>query len=141
MAKKTAAPQVPGPDAIQIPRTERYLRNRPFLVIEVIQRVAKDVNTTKAGWKDVTGNLSVFEKPSVVDRINATHERNATVIIDVMKGTCVKNGFTGAENQEVVAHYMEKYRPQVAEAMDIWLSRVAQKVVDKRVADGTYSAA
>jgi hypothetical protein len=139
-SKVAADPNAPA-DAVQIPRTERYLRNRPFLVIEMTRRPAKGVNTAVKGWADVTGNMASFEKAGVVDRVNTTHQINANVIIDVMKGVCVKNGFAGASDQEVVQHYMEKYRPQVAEAMDIWLSRLAQKVVDKNISDGVYSAA
>ncbi len=127
----------------QLPRNDRYLRNRPFLCIEFIRRPAKGVNTAKAGWQDVTGNLSTFEKPSVVDRVNDTQLVKSGVIIDVLNGKVVKNGFPETPEEEVVNYFLSKYKEQVTEAMDIWLSRVAQKVADKKaapVADGVYSA-
>lgn len=140
----TETPQVPGPVPV-LPKTERYLRNRPFLVINTVSRRAEGVKTEKKGWMGVTGNVENFEQPVVVDRVNDTHLRNASVIIDVLNATVVKNRFSEATDEEIVNHYMNKYRAQLTEAMDLWLSQVAQKAVsaeqDKRAKDGTYSIA
>ena len=134
---------VPGP-APQIPTSGKYLRNRPFLVISLIRRPAKDVNTSKKGWMDVTGNFDTFEQPVLVDRINATHLRNANVIIDVMNAKCIKSSFTNTPPEEVVNHFLEKYRDQVTQAMDVWLSQIAALRVDveqkSKPVDAVYSA-
>ena len=142
MPKSKAA--VPAPNPVQIPRTEKYLRNRPFLVIGIISRPSQGVNTSKPGWAGVTGSTTVYEQPSLVDRVNDSHLKNASVIIDVINGKIVKNTFKDTPASEVVNHYLEKYRPQVTEAMDIWLNQVAAKVAKetpKPSVDATYSIA
>lgn len=132
------------------PRKERYLRNRPFLIIKIARRPATGTNvrTEQKGWGDEPGKWSTFEQPSVVDRVNATHQRDAAVIIDVLNGTVVKNQFIDNSAEEVVNHYLNKYKAQVTQAMDIWLTQTAQKVARETAAtsgisvtDGTFSAA
>lgn len=104
------------------------LRNRPFLVINTIQRPAAGVNTSKKGWGDTQGAWTIFEVPAVIDRVSNKHMREATVIIDVMATNCVKNRFDTVTEDEVVAHYLTKYKPQVAEAMDLWLSKMSKRI-------------
>lgn len=123
-----------------LPKQDRYLRNRPFLCIEFVNRPAKGVKTEKAGWKDITGSEAQFEKPYVVDRVNDIQMRNANIIVDVLNGVCVKNGFPDTPSDQVAHHFLERYREQVKEAMDIWLTKAAQKVVAQNTADGVYSA-
>lgn len=136
--------------ATAAPRKERYLRNRPFLIIKISRRPAKaaNVRTEMKGWGDDPGKWSTFEQPSVVDRVNSIHEREAAVIIDVLNGTVVKNQFSGNSDEEVVNHYLTKYKAQVTQAMDIWLTQTAQKVARETavetgvsVTDGTFTAA
>jgi hypothetical protein len=122
-----------------LPRTEKYLRNRPFLLVSLIRRPAKGVHTNQKGYTEVTGNLTTFEQPSLVDRVNDIHLRTSNVIIDVLNGKIVKNSFQTPDD-EVVHHYLEKYREQVTEAMDVWLSHVAAKQAAKQApADATYT--
>jgi hypothetical protein len=104
------------------------LRNRPFLVINTIQRPAAGMNTSKKGWGDTQGAWTIFEIPAVIDRVSNKHMREATVIIDVMATNCVKNRFDTVTEDEVVAHYLTKYKPQVAEAMDLWLSKMSKRI-------------
>lgn len=121
---------------------EKYNRNRPFLIINIITRATKGVKTEVKGWQDTTGNLTSYEQPSLVDRVNDVHMRNANVIIDVLNGKAIKNSFADTPDDQVVQHYMEKYRPQVTEAMDIWLSqKAAQKAASQKATDGVYSIA
>lgn len=121
-------------------RNEKYPRNRPFLTITFIRRPEKGVNTSKFGWMEVTGNVNTFEQPILVDRINATHMIKANVIIDVLNGKCVKNYFEKTPDDEVVTYFLEKYRDQVKEAMDVWLSQAAGKVASTKSVDAVYSA-
>ncbi|RYD47073.1 MAG: hypothetical protein EOP83_28635, partial [Verrucomicrobiaceae bacterium] len=92
------------------------LRNRPFLVVNTITRPSRGVNTSKAGWANDRNNWELFENPSVTDRVSAKIMREATIIIDVMSGECVKSRFE-VDEAEVVEHYMTKYKPHIAEAM------------------------
>ena len=120
-----------------IPRTEKYLRNRPFLLIGITRRPAKahNVRTETKGWGDNPGHWETFEQPMLTDRVNGTHMTNYAVIIDVINGKVVKNQFTQNSDEEVVNHYLQKYRPQVTEAMDVWLSQLAQKVAKETAAE------
>ncbi|RYD26060.1 MAG: hypothetical protein EOP89_07825 [Lysobacteraceae bacterium] len=86
------------------------------------------MNTSKKGWADDKANWAIFEVPSVTDRVSSKVMREATVIIDVMGSAVVKNRFDQVSSDEVVTHYMTKYKPQVAEAMDIWLSRMSKRI-------------
>lgn len=104
------------------------LRNRPFLIVNTIQRPAKGVNTSKKGWADNRDNWAIFENPSVVDRVSNKIMREATVIVDVMSQKVVKSRFDNVSNDEVATHYIEKYREQVKEAMDIWLTRMSRRI-------------
>jgi hypothetical protein len=104
------------------------LRNRPFLVIKTIQRPVKPSITRRKGWAEAEGNWQIFEHTSVVDRVSDKTLREATVIIDVMRSTCVTNRFSHVTDTEVVHHYLGKYGTQVKEAMGLWLRKTAQKM-------------
>lgn len=104
------------------------LRNRPFLVVNTLTRPAKGVKTEQKGWGENRENWSLFEVPSVTDRVTNRIMREATIIIDVMSGSCVKSRFDQVSDDEVVEHYLTKYRPQVAEAMDVWLSQMTRRI-------------
>jgi hypothetical protein len=52
----------------------------------------------------------------------------ATVIVDVMSSSVVKNRFDNVSDAEVVNHYLTKYKPQVSEAIDIWLTRMSKRI-------------
>jgi hypothetical protein len=77
----------------------------------------------------------------LVDRVSNVHLRNANVIIDVLNGKAVKNSFSDTPSEDVVHHYMEKYRPQVTEAMELWLSQKAAQKAASQKSDGVYSVA
>lgn len=130
---------------------DRYLRNRPFLVINTVRRPSSKARTNKAGWAEDETNWEVFEQPVLVDRVNAVHMRDATVIIDVMKAEVVKTRFADNSPEEVVNYYLNKYREQISEAMGVWLNNMSKKVAanmrreDELAAvaakiDATYSA-
>lgn len=104
----------------------KNLRNRPFLCVNTISRPAKGVNTSVKGWSDNPNAWAIFEQPYVVDRVSNKVMREATVVIDVMGSAVVKNRFSEVPDSQVVEHYMNKYREQVAEAMNIWLTKVSK---------------
>ncbi len=150
MTEETTTAEIAAEDAIvnepvelaapapALPRTEKYLRNRPFLLVGITRRPAKasNVKTEIKGWGDNPGHWDTFEQPMLTDRVNGTHMLNYAVIIDVINGKVVKNQFSASNSdEEVVNHYLQKYRPQVTEAMDVWLSQLAQKVAKQTAAE------
>lgn len=150
MTEETTTAEVAAEDAIvnepvemaapapALPRTEKYLRNRPFLLVGITRRPAKasNVKTEIKGWGDNPGHWDTFEQPMLTDRVNGTHLTKYAVIIDVINGKIVKNQFAASNSdEEVVNHYLQKYRPQVTEAMDVWLSQLAQKVAKQTAAE------
>ena len=150
MTEETTTAEVAAEDAIvnepvemaapapALPRTEKYLRNRPFLLVGITRRPTKasNVKTEIKGWGDNPGHWDTFEQPMLTDRVNGTHLTNYAVIIDVINGKIVKNQFAASNSdEEVVNHYLQKYRPQVTEAMDVWLSQLAQKVAKQTAAE------
>ena len=129
--------EVAAPSPV-IPRTEKYLRNRPFLLISIARRPAKasNVKTEVKGWGENSGHWDTFEQPLLTDRVNSTHMTNYAVIIDVINGKVVKNQYASMNSdEEVVNHFLQKYRPQVTEAMEVWLSQLSQKIVAQTAAE------
>jgi hypothetical protein len=112
-----------------LPKSEKALRNRPFLLVTIIRRPKSSTKTNQAGWTKIESNWESFEQPLLVDRINATHIRNANIIIDVINTKAVKNSFTSNTDEEVVEHYLNKYRQHVTQAMDVWLTQHAKNSV------------
>lgn len=118
---------------------ERYLRRRPFLVIYEIMRPGRDengnpVNTSKAGWKDVPGQLVPFERPLLVDRVSAKQMTEAAFIIDIINRRIVKNRYSSSQYdpEAFLSHYTEKYAEQITEALRIWAHRSALDISTKR---------
>lgn len=111
------------------PRTERYLRNRPFLMVSIAARPARGVHTHVKGWGDTYTNWEQTEQRIVTDRVNAVHLRDYNVIIDVLNRKIVKNVFKeNTPDDEVVNHFMNRYQNEIQEAMDIWMRDFAAKV-------------
>lgn len=132
------APVEMAPPTTHLPRTEKYLRNRPFLLVSLARRPSKgsNVKTEVKGWGDNPGHWDTFEQPMLTDRVNSTHLSKYAVIIDVINGKIVKNQFSETNSdEEVVNHFLQKYRPQVSEAMEVWLSQLAQKVAKETAAE------
>ncbi len=106
---------------------DRYLRNRPFLTVSVIQRAAPHVNTSKRGWQKEEGAMQTFEQVGFVDRINNNRGQFA-VIIDIINSAVIQNSSNLSDN-EVMANYLSKYRDQVTQSLTIWAQREAAKAV------------
>lgn len=133
----------PTSSPLEDAKNERYLRNRPFLVVNILQRPSKSVKTEVKGWRDITGNVENFENPYVVDRINDTHLKNAAIIVDVLRSECVKNQFE-SPNDEVAKYYINKYQSQITQATEIWLTNQIRNKTDNKTAssvDAVYTMA
>lgn len=132
-----AAASTDATTALAAPRQEKYLRNRPFLLVGITRRPTKasNVRTHVKGWGDNPGHWDTFETPSLVDRVNGTHLTNSAVIIDVLNTKIVKNQFSDTPDEQVVQHYMNKYSAQITEAMNIWLSQLSKKVAEINAAN------
>lgn len=106
---------------------DRYLRNRPFLIVKIVQRPARGVKTEIRGWGDNPDNWTALEETSVVDRVSDKLVREASVIIDVMNKSCIVNNvYSDTDKTAITEYYMNKYQNQIAEATDIWLVRRAR---------------
>lgn len=111
---------------------EKYLRNRPFLIVKELARPAASAKTGKKGWMDEPGQLDRFEQPSIVDRVSSKHMVEAAIIIDLLNRKMVKNRYASAASPEqFLEYYLEKYAEQITEGLQIWARRSALEVASK----------
>ncbi|CAM6053366.1 unnamed protein product [Sphagnum tenellum] len=87
---------------------------------------AAGTRTHIAGWSNRDSAWETKENPYVVDRVNTKHLRQASVIIDIINQTFVKNRFTRNEPNEVMDHYRGKYADQINHSVAVWQSRGGQ---------------
>ncbi len=109
--------------------TNRYLRNRPFLIINFTSRVAHEVNTRVKGWADEPTNFQHFEHMSIVDRVNKK-EMLASIVIDIINGKVIKNS-SRYPTETVMSHFVEKYAKKIQNALQVW----AQNEIIKNMKD------
>jgi hypothetical protein len=102
-----------------------YLRNRPFLTVQLSYLPSENANTGKKGWQNEKGAVRTMEKVSFVDRINKI-ERYA-VVIDIINSKVLKNQSSRSE-EEVIATYLSKYREETKAALSAWARREAEKM-------------
>jgi hypothetical protein len=105
---------------------KNYLAKRPFLIITNHFKPARGAQTQQKGWADKSG-WEVHEEVVVVDRVTTRHQNYATAIIDVMEAKVIKNGFAESSRDEILQHFMTKYKAQLTEAIDIWMSKLARE--------------
>lgn len=103
---------------------ERYLRNRPFLVIVLSSRAKNGINTQKAGWNKILANVTNLETPTIVDRVSNKMMTEAAVIIDILNTKIVKNRNGSEHDDAVLKYYMERYSADIAEALQLWTSQL-----------------
>lgn len=107
---------------------DRYLRHRPFLVVTQKGNAAKHVNTAKAGWAVEGANWDVTERPVIVDRVSDKMLTEASIIIDLLNSTLVKNRFqSSGQDNKVLEYYLGKYSQEVTEGIKIWTSQMLGK--------------
>ena len=109
----------------QIVFGDRYLRHRPFLVITQTGRAARHVKTEKPGWAKDGANWDVTERPVVVDRVSDKMMTEASIIIDLLNTSLVKNRFqSSGQPEKVLEYYLGKYSNEVTQGMQIWTSQM-----------------
>lgn len=104
-----------------------YLRNRPFLAVELSYLPAKGVNTGRKGWQDQPGAMQTLERVSFVDRIKDLSK--FTVVIDIINSVVLQNR-SSMSSDEVMAAYLGNYREQVTQALSVWARREAIRMRD-----------
>lgn len=124
--------------AIQsVARPNKWPAKRPFLVIEALHRPARKANTSTKGWGEDSSNWMSFERPTLVDKVTPKHLAAASVIVDVLVANdilghdgerdvskaLVKNRFVDTDAEQVTVHYMNKYRSQIQEAINLWAAK------------------
>jgi hypothetical protein len=114
---------------------KNYLSKRPFVVITNRYRPAPGARTEQKGWADRAG-WQTLEEMTVVDRVTDKHTTYATVIIDVMEAKVVRNGLkANTTDEEVLTHFMGKYKKQISEAVSIWMERKAYEKAQTDIKD------
>jgi len=107
---------------------KKYLSKRPFMLVYNSYRPAHGANTAKPGWADLNGGQwSVYESINFVDRVKEKDLVRAVVVIDVLEATVVKNGFPDVKADDLMKHYLQKYRKETTEAVGIWVEQQAQE--------------
>jgi hypothetical protein len=108
---------------------KNYLAKRPFLIVKNSYRPARGANTTVAGWGDLNGGQwSVFESINFVDRVKDKDMSTAVVIIDILEAKVIVNGFKDRNsNDDLLKHYLSKYKKQTTEAVGIWMENKARE--------------
>lgn len=107
---------------------KKYLSKRPFMLVFNTYRPAKGANTSTPGWADLEGGQwSVYESISFVDRVRDKDVVRAAAIIDIMEATVVKNSFQDIKADELMKHYLSKYRNETTEAVGAWMEQLAQE--------------
>jgi hypothetical protein len=103
---------------------DRYLRNRPFLVINTAAKAKRLVQTHVKGWGDSETNWDMTEKADVVDRVSDKMLREATFVIDILNNKLVKNRHSGqAEDDTILQHFINKYGNQITQGLQAWGSQ------------------
>jgi hypothetical protein len=98
------------------------------MIVMNTMRPAQGANTTKAGWADQNGGQwAVYESINFVDRVKDKDLIRAAVVIDVLEAKVVKSSFKDAGHEELLKHYLSKYKKQTTEAVGIWMERKAQE--------------
>jgi hypothetical protein len=111
-----------------------YLRNRPFLVVEIFVTPASTkshgrARTEKKGWMKDQKNISHVENPMIVDRVKDKHLTGAAVIIDLLQDVVLKNRLDDS-NEEVLTHYKQKYSHIIEQGKNSWSHKAGTEMRD-----------
>lgn len=103
------------------------LRNRPFLIVYTIAKPASNVDTSKPKWNQQTGNWTLYERIEIVDRVKKKHLTDASIILDLIKGTMIKSRFDKPEDQ-IANMYITKYEKEIKAGMMKWMMKEGKDV-------------
>jgi hypothetical protein len=88
----------------------KQLRNKAFLVIDVIKNAAQGVKTEKKGWANQADNWHVEMVPHMERKINDKTLLRASIIIDVTDKKLIRNAWSGiTEDEHIVEYYLKEY--------------------------------
>lgn len=93
----------------------------PHLVVRFLEQPREGVNTKQAGWMKNPQNVKTIEEVMVVDRFNKQHV-TAPVIINLINGEVMANR-TNKPDEEMVAHYVERYEEMIRDALRVWAEK------------------
>jgi len=86
-----------------------YLRHRPFFILEIYHLPRSGVRTERKGWAS-DSTLQTIEQPYLRDRISDSIMHRATVIIDIMSDTVIKNSLrSGVADEELLKQCKQKH--------------------------------
>jgi hypothetical protein len=95
------------------------LKNRPFMLVNFIHQPAPGERTSQKNWGEI-GKWQTKESIFFVDRINNKHLTDYAIIIDLLHAVVVKSCITDVSKGEIYAHYVNKYKANVMQAVNVW---------------------
>lgn len=98
---------------------DRYLRNRPFMVVKYIFTPGDGERTESKNWGE-NAKWNSNEHVTVEDRIKPKHEIEAHIIIDLLHKKLIKNRFPESD-EEVLKYFYKKYNKEITQSVEIWL--------------------
>jgi hypothetical protein len=88
---------------------------RPYMIITHMRRVERGTKTHVKGWQD-QARWEVSENVDFEVGVRTKHWEKASIIIDLLSKELKKNRYAAdASDDQIVAHYFEKYRSQVVD--------------------------
>lgn len=109
----------------------RYNKDRPFLVVEILNMVPKKAATQKKNYGK-TGEWLIGESITIEDCIKDSHITKAAVIIDILKAKLIKNRLDKSD-EEVMKYFVTKYKKEITEGIQIWMRKKGVAVSDKQI--------
>lgn len=97
----------------------RYNRDRPFLVAKYFKMAPKKAPSHKKDYGK-TGQWQIGEDVSIEDSIKNCHMIEAAVIIDILKGSIIKNNLDET-NEEVLQYFIKKYTSEIQKGIRRWM--------------------
>lgn len=106
---------------------DRYLRGRPFLVVNTVSKPKRGIKTEVGGWTKVPTNWDVNEVVSIVDRVTDRALIENAVIVDIVNRKIVKNRYhEEMPGDKVVDLMLSRHAEKVAEGLSVWTSMQKQ---------------
>lgn len=94
----------------------------PFLVIKYFSKPAPGQKTSEKDWKS-KAKWEVTEVAEFHDNIKTKTLESAHVILNLLTAKFVKNRWVNANEEQVLKHYMEKYKDKISQAIAVWMMK------------------